>query len=315
MKVVLLGTGTSHGIPVIACDCPVCHSSNPLDSRLRCSAYILQEEEGGQEGEEKKKVGILIDIGPEFRLQALKYGIKKVSALLLTHSHADHLHGLDDIRIFCHTKSSSYPANPKAAETPGEPLPIYSNKSTLNDVKLRFDYVFKKTQLGGGKPKLVLKDVSVLDSNPKEICGLDITYIPMLHGSIDCTGYMVSVKKEGVLHSFLYLTDCSAIPPESIEKIKKKKSVIDVLVIDGLRETPHSTHFSFMQALQVAALISPKNTYFTHICHNTFHDDINRYILRALKENKDGTLTPLIKAVEEGGEVKAAYDGMTFNIG
>mgnify|MGYP000434857833 CR=1 FL=1 len=147
MKMVLLGTGTSHGIPCIGCNCAVCRSKDKRDTRLRCSAYVTHKNTDGT------FVHILIDVGPEFRIQALRHRIRAVDAVLLTHSHADHLHGLDDLRIFSHTASSD-----NTPESLGEGLPIYANKHTIRDVKKRFAYIFKETQTGGGKPKIALKD-------------------------------------------------------------------------------------------------------------------------------------------------------------
>lgn len=306
MKIILLGTGTSHGIPCIACDCAVCNSSDPRDKRLRCSAYITNQNKDGTESH------ILIDIGPEFRIQAITHKIKAVDAVLLTHSHADHLHGLDDIRIFSHTISSSHLTNPDSGkETSGPGITIYSNAQTLRDVQRRFDYVFKPTQIGGGKPKLRLESDSVFSSEtPAEFGDLKITPIPLRHGELDVTGWLIAKTcADGTVRSFAYLTDCSSIPDSSTRTIIDSGGTIEQCVIDGLREIPHSTHFSYMQAMEVAEKICPRHTWFTHICHLKSHVEISEYIQAHLHSFKN-----LSEIVRNGGSVEPAYDGLSFEI-
>ena len=306
MKVVLLGTGTSHGIPCIACDCDVCNSPDPHDKRLRCSAYVTSKNNDGTYSH------ILIDIGPEFRIQAITYKIKAVDAVLLTHSHADHLHGLDDIRIFSHTISSSHLTNPdRGKETEGPGIAIYSNAQSIRDVQERFSYVFRPTQIGGGKPKLRLEEDTVFDAGtPPEFGDLKITPVPMKHGEIDTTGWLISVRgADGVIHSFAYLTDCSIIPESSIQKIIDNGGIIEHCVIDGLREVPHATHFSYLQAMQAAEKICPVHTWFTHICHLKKHADISAYIHEHLNSFEN-----LSRIVRNGGSVEPAYDGLSFEI-
>ena len=153
------GTGTSHGIPCIACKCRVCTSNDDHDKRLRCSAYVTNK------NDDESVSHLLVDVGPEFRIQAIKNEIMAVDAVLLTHSHADHLHGLDDIRIFSHTlgsdKIEELKKNPEnagidpkllAQASGGKGICLYANFNTIGDVKSRFDYIFKEnTQIGGGK--------------------------------------------------------------------------------------------------------------------------------------------------------------------
>ena len=268
MIVTLTGTGTSHGIPVIGCECPVCRSNDPHDTRLRCSAYV-------QAGD----TALVIDTGPEFRMQALKYNIKHLDAVLLTHSHADHLNGLDDIRIFSHTASAG--KDNRTANV----LPLYANGATLRDIKTRFSYIFAQTQQGGGKPLLNLFNADeytkenpvvvrhlcegaensknpqnsnsaqtapqTVAANPQTEAAQDSELLcfplPMKHGSLDVIGWNIREKNATSEKSFSYMTDCSAIPDESIKLIQGTEH----LVIDGLRETPHPTHFSFLQALVV----------------------------------------------------------------
>lgn len=295
MKMVLMGTGTSHGVPVIGCTCKVCYSNNQKDKRLRCSAFVFEPAQ------------IVIDTGPEFRIQALKFGIKTVDAVLLTHAHADHLNGLDDLRIFSHTKSSDCSLdNPKSMETKGKGLCVYTNALAIKHIKTAFDYIFKTVQLGGGKPKLNLQNCKKFaKNNPLKIKSLQILPIPLLHGKQEDTGWLFTEQKDGTNYSIAYLTDCSFISKESINLIKQNCGVLVHLVIDGLRVKPHATHFSFEQALQVAEKLGAKNTWLTHITHDFLYSEIEEYIESILDK------TPLLKnIVANGGSVKPAYDGL-----
>lgn len=290
---ILLGTGTSHGVPVIACDCKVCRSKDERDSRLRCSAYLTEP------------ANVLIDVGPEFRIQALKYGIRNVDALLLTHSHADHLHGIDDLRVFSHSRAYD-PYNPESDETDGPGLPVFSNAHVVDDIKFRFDYIFKCIPQGGGKPKINL--VSADDfgpDNPIEIGSLEVVPVPLKHGFVDDSGWILKETKDGTPRSIVYLTDLSFIPDSSLELIKSFAGQVEHLVVDGLRLMSHSTHFSFEEALDLAEKLNPKNTYLTHITHNLFHFQIQEYVDAIL--NRYPNLAASKKA---GGYVGPAFDGM-----
>ena len=269
MKLTVLGSGTSHGVPVIACDCPVCKSQDKKDKRYRSSVYI--------ETDEKKF--ILVDIGPEFRMQALENDIKKIDALLLTHSHADHLHGIDDLRIFSAAMYKK-PENERSLEQyNAPPIPIYANKSTLDDITTRFAYFFKDVKEGGGHAKVTLNKAD----EAFDFYGTKITPIPMMHGHLPTTGWLFSHKKsDEKIHSMAYLTDCSYISDESISLINKSCGILDQLIIDGLRIREHSTHFSFLQAMEAANKMQPKNVWITHITHESKHSDITEY----LTENK-----------------------------
>lgn len=282
MIITLMGTGTSHGIPVINCNCECCTSSNPKDQRYRSSAKI----------EGKNGTIIVIDTTPEFRLQAVKYNVNKLDALLLTHSHADHLHGLDDVRIYAHTRTrcSENNVSPKA-------LPIYANKNTLNDVKSRFSYVFKETQICGGKPLLHLVCADKYSTNnPLKINEFSIIPIPMMHGILKTSGWLI--KEDDTNETFAYLTDCSFIPKSSVELTKN----VTHLVIDGLRETAHSTHLNFEQAIEYAIEMNAQSTYLTHICHMNTHDQINSIVKNiCTKHNYTNS-------------VQAAWDGLQIEI-
>ena len=299
MKMTLMGTGTSHGVPVIGCDCAVCRSTDPRDTRFRCSAYITDP------------ARILIDIGPEFRMMALKYRIQELDAVLLTHGHADHLHGLDDLRIFSHTCSSdANPSNPRSMETEGKGIAIYANPTCIEDVKYRFDYVFKDVQLGGGKPKLDMEDNSCFTAGkPLVINGLEILPVPLLHGKLDDSGYLLSETspRDGRRHSIAYLTDLSSIPDASVGLIKENAGLLDHLVIDAIRVRPHATHFNFSGALDLAERLAPRHTWFIHLTHDLSHLQLEEFSAAILHE-----YPVLRQTVQEGGSVAPAYDGLVL---
>lgn len=299
MKIILTGTGTSHGVPVIGCRCKVCTSKDPRDNRNRSAAYV----------ESPSK--IIIDTGPEFRIQAIKYGISAADAVLITHSHADHMNGLDDLRIFSHTKSVDPGMKKNTNETEGEGLPIYANSGTLHDIRNRFDYIFKPVTEGGGKPKLHLIDSARFTSkNPLFIGEVRVIPVPILHGSLDDNGWLLSEKNPDTgWKSIAYLTDCSCIPQSSIDLIHENAGNLVHLVIDGLRPEPHSTHFSFDQALEAAEKISAKHTWLIHMTHLLLHTEVQKYINDHI-ENFPG----LKKIIAQGGTVQPSYDGLKLEI-
>lgn len=233
MKITFLGTGTSHGVPMIACDCLTCRSRDPHDTRLRPSIH-LQMDDG---------VSILVDAGPDLRQQALRHDLRRVDAIVFTHGHADHILGLDETRRF--TAGTS-------------PLPCYGDEATLEDIRRMFGYVFDPaTPKGGGLPHLELRRVD----GPFDIGSHRIVPVPVLHGSRPILGLRIG--------SFAYLTDCSAIPDTSWPLLHN----LDIVVLDALRERPHPTHFSLREAIEAAHRIAARQTFFTHMCHDLAHAD------------------------------------------
>jgi phosphoribosyl 1,2-cyclic phosphate phosphodiesterase len=238
---------------------------------MRASIYIQ-----GNGGE-----SVIIDTGPEFRLQAVAAGIKKLDAVFLTHPHADHLHGLDDVRPFTREK----------------PLPVYGNKSTIDELLERFSYVFKETQLGGGKPRL---EPTVI-AEPVRIGALTLSPIPIKHGILDILGWYISENSADAQSpgGLLYLTDCSTVPEGSKHLIPKP----EVLVIGGLRARPHETHFTFEQALTEGVKLGAEKIYLTHICHEHTHSEIEDYCREFQKRQN-------IQNTEMG----PAWDGLTLSL-
>ena len=217
---------------MIGCDCATCRSDDPRDRRWRPS--IVVETDAGQ--------SLLVDAGPDLRMQALTFGIRRVDAVLFTHSHADHILGVDELRRF----------NAIA----GRPMPCYGDASTLEDVRSMFGYVFDPaTPRGGGVPQLELFSVV----GPFCIGPQEIVPVPLLHGAREILGFRFG--------PFAYLTDCSRIPDGAWPLLDN----LGVLVLDALRERRHPTHFSLDEAIDATRRIGPRRAYFTHMCHDLAH--------------------------------------------
>ena len=232
MRVTFLGTGTSTGVPVIGCPCATCRSSDPKDKRWRPSIYLRLDD----------GTSVLVDASPDLRAQALRYGVDRVDLILLTHSHADHVLGLDDVRI--------YNVRQRTA------IPCQSDERTLSDVRRMFSYVFDpSTPKGGGLPQLNLFPLV----GPFSFGRQTFIPVPVRHGTRFILGYRVG--------SFAYLTDCSEIPETSWPLLEG----LDVLVLDALRQRRHSTHFNVEQAVEAATRIGARETYFTHMTHDLPH--------------------------------------------
>ncbi|MDR2433252.1 MAG: MBL fold metallo-hydrolase [Treponema sp.] len=265
MKLTVLGSGTSHGIPVVGCLCAVCRSEDPRDKRMRASLYV--EGEGGETA--------VIDTGPEFRLQALRADIRRLDAVFFTHAHADHIHGLDDVRSL-------------SVKTP---LPVYGDKPTIREIRKRFSYIFKNTQRGGGKPRIIPAAVSA----PLAAGGLRFTPVPVKHGALDILGWRIDEAGK----TAVYLTDASAIPPASLPLI----AGADILIIGALREQPHETHFNFEQALHTAAGLRLRQVFLTHICHDYTHREIEAYCRNFILERELTGIT-----------IGPAWDGLELSV-
>lgn len=249
MRITFLGTGTSHGVPMIGCDCVTCRSEDPRDTRLRPSIHVRMDD----------GTSILVDAGPDLRQQALRHGLRAVDAIVFTHGHADHILGLDETRRFTAGRSG--------------PMPCYGDAATLEDIRRMFGYVFDPaTPRGGGLPQLDLRQVD----GPFRVGAHEIVPVPILHGERPILGLRFG--------GFAYLTDCSRIPEASWGMLHN----LDVVVIDALRQRPHPTHFSLSEALEAAHRIAARQTYFTHMCHDIGHAETSGRLPQGIALAYDG---------------------------
>jgi phosphoribosyl 1,2-cyclic phosphate phosphodiesterase len=247
MQVIVLGSGTSHGVPMIGCDCAVCTSADPHNKRTRPSIAV-------RDGEHV----YVVDTAPEFRLQSLAAGLNRVDAVFITHTHADHIFGMDDIRRF--------------NDLTGSEIPVYGSKETLKDIQRIFRYVFTSTPLGGGKPRISLHEAVA----KTEINGMTLCAIPVMHGEMPILGYR--------FNDFAYVTDVSSIPQESMVQLKG----LDTLIMDAVRYRPHATHFGLYQTLDVIESLKPRRAFITHISHRLEHESVNRLLPSNVKLAYDG---------------------------
>ena len=251
LTITVLGSGTSTGIPVVGCRCAVCRSSHPLNHRTRCSALLRFG-----------RYNILIDTSTDLRQQALRENIRNIDAVLYTHGHADHMHGIDDLRGF---NLSSRRA-----------IPLYGSPATLEKIRNSFSYIFDRSEPTGYIPHLELHP----RTGPFPLFGQEIVPIPLAHGSMEAYGYRCG--------PLAYLTDCNAIPEESLALL----GGLELLILDGLRFKPHRTHFNIPEAVSAARRIGARQTLLTHLSHEVDHP-------------RDDPQLP------EG--INLAYDGQTFS--
>lgn len=245
LKVTVLGSGTSHGVPSIGCDCPVCRSTDPRDRRTRPSIHIELQAGAPQPPLARAVRSILVDTSTDLRAQALANDIRRVDAVLFTHGHADHVLGLDEMRRYNQMQRA--------------PIGCYTNAGTVADLRRMFSYIFAPSgQWGGGIPQLRLFSIA----GAFTMGGAEIVPIPLFHGGLPVLGFRVG--------PFAYLTDCNRIPEESWPLLTDGGGV-RVLVLDALRERAHPTHFNVSQALDVVSRMKPERAYFTHICHDLPH--------------------------------------------
>lgn len=228
IKVTILGSGTSQGIPVIGCDCSVCQSENPRDNRLRTSILLSA-----------KDSNVVIDVGPDFRLQMLRAGVKSLDAAVITHEHNDHIIGLDDIRPFNFMKRM--------------PLTVFATRRVQGELKNRFNYIFE-TNPYPGAPRVALSNIDV--SNTLIVGEFELKPIQVMHGQMPVLGFRVK--------DFTYITDAKTIAPQELNKAKYS----DVLILNALHHKPHHSHLNLTEALELIDYLQPRQAYLTHISHH-----------------------------------------------
>jgi phosphoribosyl 1,2-cyclic phosphate phosphodiesterase len=255
LTVTFLGTGTSTGVPMIGCDCPTCTSPDPRDNRMRPSILVTVGGKAPGQG------NILVDTTPEMRVQMLRAGVGRVEAVLVTHNHADHILGMDDIRQFNFRHEMV--------------MPILSDADTLDHLRMVFGYAFKETQAGGGKPKLDLTEVRPYE--PFELLGLTVTPLTVLHGRMPILSFKFGER-------FAYVTDVSGIPDETRPHLRG----LDTLVLGTVRHDPHPTHFGLQQALEQIEELRPRRAFFTHLSHHFRHEAENAQLPPHVRLAYDG---------------------------
>ena len=231
IRITVLGSGTSVGVPMIGCHCAVCSSDDPRDKRLRPSVHIKYGDRG-----------VVIDTTPDFRYQALRSQIERVDAILFTHSHADHVMGLDDVRPFNYQQ--------------GGVIPIHGSEETIGAIRRSFPYIFDEKFSESSRPRLV---TNVFGTGPFELFGMEFRPIRLCHGKGTVYGFRFG--------DAAYLTDHSDIPEESMELLRG----LDVLFLDALRYKPHPTHSTVERSLESVQKLAPRRAFFTHICHDLAH--------------------------------------------
>ncbi|WP_288369182.1 MBL fold metallo-hydrolase [uncultured Algoriphagus sp.] len=253
MNIRFLGTGTSQGVPVIGCDCEVCRSVDFRDKRFRCSVHI--ETEGKS---------LVIDTGPDFRMQMLRADIHQLDAVIYTHEHKDHTAGLDDIRPFNFRQKKD--------------MPVYGRSQVLNQIRQEYSYVFSEKKYPGVPQVLPIE----IDGEAFEVEGITIHPIPVMHHKLPVLGFRVG--------DFTYITDANYISEESKEKIKGSK----ILVLNALQKTPHLSHFTLEEAIEMAQMLGAEQTYFTHISHKLgLHREVESELPEGIHLAYDGLMLSL----------------------
>ncbi len=249
MKVTFLGTGTSQGVPVIACDCEVCTSADKHDKRLRVSVLI-----------EKDGKSIVIDAGPDFRYQMLRAGVRHLDAILFTHEHKDHVAGLDDVRAFNFKQQSE--------------IDVYADLRVQNALKQEFHYIFSEAKYPG-IPRLELHEIKA--DEPFTVAGIEIIPISVMHYKLPVFGFRIG--------DFTYITDAKTIDTENIVKIRGSK----IVVINALQKDSHISHLTFDEALHLAREIGAEGTYLTHISHRLgTHENVSKELPEGIHLAYDG---------------------------
>lgn len=254
-EIVLLGTGTSVGVPVIGCDCETCRSPNPRNHRTR-TGVAIHPPDGT----------ILIDTSPELRLQLIRERIPLAHAVIFTHGHADHLFGLDDTRLFAYRL--------------GRPMPLYCEKFTEDNIRSAFRYAFMPPPKEAHRASIPQFDLQRIGEEPFEVLGQRIVPIRLFHGRLPVLGFRIN--------NVAFCTDVSRIPDESFPLLEG----LDVLILDALRDKPHPTHLSVDQALEIVKQVKPKRTFLTHVSHSLEYETTNARLPANVELAWDGLRIP-----------------------
>ncbi|MBC7691075.1 MAG: MBL fold metallo-hydrolase [Methylotenera sp.] len=251
MKLTILGCGTSTGVPLISCKCSVCRSKNKKNHRLRASVWVQTQGKS-----------LLVDTSPDFRQQALREKISHIDAVLYTHPHADHIHGIDELRSYNYIQKSS--------------IPVYGNDWTCEELRVKFSYIFRPQKVeGGGIPLLELNEFKASQEH-LDIAGVAVIPVSLKHGSKECVAYRFG--------DIAYVTDCSSIPEESLKRLQGLK----VLILDCLRLERHGTHFNLDQALENIQVLRPKKTILTHMGHDFDYTKMSKNLPKGVTLAYDG---------------------------
>lgn len=240
MEVIFLGTGTSQGVPMIACDCAVCTSADARNQRTRASVHVVMD-----------GLHVQVDASPEFRLQCLRSDIQKMDLFILTHGHADHIAGMDDLRRFCDLLG-------------GTAMTVYSTEEGMGRVLAMFPYAIAERPISRGYAAFKLVAMPERLELPQGT--IESTLLP--HGGLNTLGLIFTERSSG--KRFVYYTDCKRVPREAMELAREA----DVVVLDGLRSQPHPTHMSIDEAIAVAVELRPGRTWLTHLTHLNDHAEL-----------------------------------------
>jgi phosphoribosyl 1,2-cyclic phosphate phosphodiesterase len=276
VRFIILGSGTSAGVPVIGCDCEVCRSDDPRDARTRCSACLQFSDALGQPRT------ILLDTSPDLRQQALRHNLSRCDAIIFTHNHVDHTFGLDDVRRFNAVMRA--------------PIPIYADAHTMEFLHRVYRHIFDRENNINDSFVATLLPHLIDPSRPIDNCGVRFTPLKLLHGKLPVLGFRIEALddrghiaprlKQPPPLPLAYCTDVSAIPPETWPRLTGLRT----LVLDMLRYRKHATHFTVDEAIATASEINAEQTYFTHMTHDIRHADLDQKLPDSMALSYDGLI-------------------------